>query len=216
MFDIDGTILDSYDFVYEALKFSAKTHGVSIPEEAFRKVMGHPLLEFYKLLLPNEKDISRFVTTHKDFQKDKFHLIQPFPEVVNTLKTLKKKQFLLAAISNRTSQSLLYSLKLVGILEYFDVILGADDVKNPKPHKDHLLTALKKLGVKSKDAYMVGDTNEDIKAGKNAKVKTIAVTYGFLGPEIKECNPDFVIDEIEKLLKILSQLRRSRSKCVNI
>lgn len=39
--------------------------------------------------------------------------------------------------------------------------------------------------------------------GKNAKVKTVGVTYGFGGKEIVESNPDFVIGDINQLLKVL-------------
>ncbi|MBI2086378.1 HAD hydrolase-like protein [Candidatus Daviesbacteria bacterium] len=66
-----------------------------------------------------------------------------------------------------------------------------------------MLTALGKLGVEPINAYMVGDTGDDILAGKNAGVKTVGVTYGFLGKDIAQYNPDFIIDDIEELFKIL-------------
>ncbi|MCL4366439.1 HAD-IA family hydrolase, partial [Patescibacteria group bacterium] len=99
--------------------------------------------------------------------------------------------------------NILKSLKHVGILDYFDIVVGADDVNNPKPHQDHVLAALQKLGVEPENAYMVGDTDHDILAGKSAGVKTIGVTYGWLGQDIKKYKPDYVIDDIEQLLKIL-------------
>ncbi len=50
---------------------------------------------------------------------------------------------------------------------------------------------------------MIGDASVDIEMGKNAKVKTVGVTYGFGGQGIKNSSPDFVIDDIENLLDIL-------------
>ncbi len=76
-------------------------------------------------------------------------------------------------------------------------------MKNPKPHKDHPLKALEILEVDRKDAILVGDTDKDILAGKNAGIKTVGVTYGWIGEEIKKSQPDFVIDDIEELLDIL-------------
>jgi len=51
---------------------------------------------------------------------------------------------------------------------------------------------------------MVGDTEVDIRAGKNAGVRTVAATYGFGGPDVVKHNPDFVIDDIEDLLALIS------------
>ena len=62
-------------------------------------------------------------------------------------------------------------------------------------------SALYKL--KNKETVIVGDTENDILAGKAAGIKTVGVTYGWIGKDIKKANPDFVIDNIEELLKVL-------------
>lgn len=203
LFDIDGTLLDSYDFVFEGMKYSLTFHGHPYPfKNKIQQAMGKPLNEFYKVLFP-DGNIESLAEKHREFQKDNFHLIQPFPKVNKILKELKEKGFLLAAISNRMRKSLIHSLEMNKILSFFDVILSAEDVANPKPHKEHVLAALKTLKVKQENAFMVGDTDEDIKAGQNAGVKTVGVTYGFLGEDIKKYKPDYVIDSIEELLGII-------------
>ena len=50
---------------------------------------------------------------------------------------------------------------------------------------------------------MVGDSEVDVYAGKNAGTKTVGVTYGFHGEHIAKTHPDYVIDDIEELLKIV-------------
>lgn len=203
LLDIDGTLLDSHDFVFSAVRHTLTTHGYSYPTKTqLKKVQGKALMDFYQMLLP-EVDIAKLAQTHVEFQKNNFHLVKPFPKIIKTLISLKEQGFTLAAVSNRMRESLLKSLKHVGILDYFDIVVGADDVNNPKPHKDHVLAALQKLGVEPENAYMVGDTDHDILAGKSAGVKTIGVTYGWLGQDIKKYKPDYVIDDIEQLLKIL-------------
>lgn len=186
----------------EAMRNSLSLHGYPQPsEKEIEKAFGKSLIEFYRVLTPGADPV-KLANTHHEFQKENFHLIKPFPKTKKILKSLKDSGFLLAAVSNRMRESLLHSLKLAGIFDYFDVIVSADDVDNPKPHQDHLLTALKKLEVEPVNAYMAGDTENDILAGKNAKVKTIGVTYGFLGKEIKKHKPDYLIDNIEELLTI--------------
>ena len=203
LLDIDGTILDAWGFVFNAVRHSLTTHGYPYPaEKNIKKAMGRPLIEFYELLLP-ETDPLILAKTHQKFQEDNFHLVKSFPKAKKTLQNLKNSGFLVAAVSNRTRESLLRSLKVAEIFVYFDTVVGADDVRNPKPHKEHLLVALNQLKVTPANAYMVGDTDQDIVAGKSAKVKTVGVTYGFLGPEIKKYNPDYLMDDIEELLEIL-------------
>ncbi len=164
--------------------------------------MGRPLLEFYKFILP-EADSIKLAQTHHNFQQENFHLVKPFSKTKKTLKILKNSGFLVAAVSNRSRESLLKSLKLTGIFKFFGVVVCADDVDNPKPHQEHLLVALKSLRIKPSSAYMVGDTENDILAGKNAGVKTVGVTYGWLGKKIAKYKPDYLIDDIEELLDIL-------------
>lgn len=205
LFDIDGTIIDSSDFVFTAVEYTLREHKLSVSEEKLRRALGKSLVEFYKFLFP-DKDYKLFTKTHHDFQQDKFYLGKTFKGVKKTLKKLKSEGFLLAAISNRARESLIKSLKVSKIFDYFDVIISADDIENPKPHKDHPLKALKILKVESKNAMIVGDTENDILAGKNAGIKTVGVTYGWIGKEIKNHNPDFVIDNISELLKIINLL----------
>lgn len=204
LFDIDGTVLDAWDFVFDAVKHAVTTHKYSYPSgQHIRKAMGgKPLVEFYEALLPGS-DTTKLAKSHRQFQADNPALIRPFPKTKKTLRDLKNKGFLIAAVSNRTRESLLFSLKQTEIIDYFDVVVSAEDVPNPKPHRDHLLVALQKLNVDPVNSYMVGDTEHDILAGKNAKIKTIGVTYGFLGKDIAKHNPDYLIGGIEELLEII-------------
>lgn len=203
LFDIDGTLLDAHDFIFEAVRHSLATHGYSYPEaKRLRQAIGRPLLEFYGILLPNA-DLEKLAKTHHDFQQKNFHLVKTFPNTKKVLADLKSAGFLMAAVSNRTRRSLLPTLKFTGIFKFFEVVFCEDDVESPKPHQDHLLIALKSLQVKPENAYMVGDTENDILAGKAAKVKTVGATYGWLGKDIAKHKPDFIIDDIGKLLDIL-------------
>lgn len=203
LFDIDGTLLDTHDFIFDAVKHSLATHGFGYPEDKLlKKAIGRSLLEFYEILLP-DADPTKLANTHHDFQQKNFHLVKLFPNTKMVLSDLKSAGFSMAAVSNRSRESLIPSLKLTGIFKFFDAVLSVDDVESPKPHKDHLLVALKSLQVKSGNAYMVGDTENDILAGKAAKVKTVGVRYGWLGKDIAKHKPDYLIDDIEQLLDIL-------------
>ena len=202
LFDMDGTILDTSDFVFSAVEYTLTQHNLTITEEKLSQAKGMPLLDFYKYIFPDQ-DFELLRKTHHDYQQTRFDLGKLFPGVKKVLKKLKSEGVLIAAVSNRSTESVTKSFKLVKAYDFFDAIVTYEDVKNPKPHKDIPLKALELLGVDKKSAIMVGDTDADIQAGKNAGIKTVGVTYGWMGEDIKKSKPDFVIDNIEELLKIV-------------
>lgn len=202
LFDIDGTIVDTHDFVFDALQYTLDKHNLKVTEAQLAKVVGKQLDEFYKTLFP-QKDHRPFAKSHRDFQSKYFHSVNIFPGVKEVLRILKIKGILIGAVSNRSRDSLIKSLKIEKIDNFFDAVVAADDVKNPKPHKDHPEKALEILGVEKELAIMVGDTENDILAGKNAGIKTVGVSYGWIGEDIKKYKPDFVIYSMSELLEVL-------------
>jgi len=69
-----------------------------------------------------------------------------------------------------------------GFMEHLDLVLGEDEVARAKPDPEHILAALRKLGVEPKDACMVGDTEYDMLAGIRAGCMPIGVSWGYGAP----------------------------------
>jgi len=66
-------------------------------------------------------------------------------------------------------------LKTAGITHYFDVIAGRDDIKNLKPHPDHLRYVCGKINVQLDEIVIIGDTGRDIEAALLTSSKSIAL-----------------------------------------
>lgn len=132
------------------------------------------------------------------------NLVKPFPGVFETLKIIKEKGIKQAAVTSRRKITSISLLQMNGLAEFFDLIVSEEDTKNNKPHPEPLLFALSKLQVLPADSLMVGDSNQDILAGKSAGAKTIAVTYGFKGRGIVDSDPDYLIDNIADVLTIVN------------
>ena len=86
----------------------------------------------------------------------------------------------------------------------FDLIIGAEQLKEAKPNPDGIYQVLKKYP--SDEVFMIGDTIIDIETGKNANVKTIGVTWCKTSKEefIKN-GANFVVDKPQEILKIVSE-----------
>ena len=77
----------------------------------------------------------------------------------------------------------------------------------PKPNKPMAMHPFKTLKVKNSEAFMIVDTVYDIKMGKNAKINTIGVTWGYnTKEELNRAPADCIINDPGELVKILKEL----------
>ena len=204
LFDIDGTILDTREFILQATEHALFTLKYPVPKRSvIEKFVGIPFLEYYKKLAGSEKDAERLMTAHREFQQSNFHLAKLFPNTSETLRKLKKLGYRLGAATSRSKITSEQTLIDAGIADLFETVISAEDTKYLKPHPEPLLKALKHMKEIPKKAIMVGDSHLDIEAGKNAGMKTIRATYGFHKDNLHNPEPDFFISDIKELLILL-------------
>src|SRR3989344_6414727 len=91
LFDLDGTLIDTLDFVLSAVEHTLNTHKLVVSREILIAGAGHTLLEYYKFILPDH-DPEILAKTHREFQKDKHTMSKPFPGVKRMLKKLRKEK----------------------------------------------------------------------------------------------------------------------------
>ncbi len=203
LFDIDGTLLDTFDFIYGAFEHAFKVHGIPpLTRDEISHLMGGPLTEVYAIMAPGY-DAKALSETHRQFQENNLALAKLFPDTMTVLDRLTKRGMKLAAITTRSIRTSVLSLEENGIAGYFDLVLSAEDVARHKPHPEPIFKALDTLNIEPIHAIMVGDTAADIMAGKNAGTTTVAALYGFGGDRLLEWNPDYAIGELKELLKIV-------------
>ncbi|MEG0378489.1 MAG: HAD family hydrolase, partial [Eubacterium sp.] len=95
-------------------------------------------------------------------------------------------------------------LKTLGIDHYFDYIVTADDVENPKPHPECIYKILKYYPVKAEKTVLIGDTKTDFMTGHNAEIDVCAVTYGYGSEEnLKTLNPTYLVDQMSKIKEFI-------------
>ncbi len=204
LFDIDGTVLDTREFILQATEFALASLGYPVPERSvIEKEVGVPFPQYYINLIGADKDIEKLINAHREFHYKNYHLAKLFPNTLETLKLLKEKGYKLAAVTTRSKKTSHQTLIDTGIFDLFDVVISLEDAHEPKPHPAPLLKALELLSETPDHAVMIGDSHLDIEAGKNAETKTIRATYGFHKDNIDNPKPDHVIDDISELLLFL-------------
>jgi len=205
LFDVDGTLLDTREFISGAFDHSLRLHSIDPAQarERWLTVAGRDLTFIYSHLCP-QADPAILCETHRRFQMDNMHLVKIFPGVRELLVKLQNSGIALAAVTSRNRDTVATSLQLHLLYDLFDQIICADEVVFTKPHPEPLLTVLRNMKKEAGSAVMVGDSRFDVEAGKAAGTKTIGVIYGLDGPAIRDSQPDFVVSSIDDLSQILS------------
>jgi len=91
------------------------------------------------------------------------------------LEFAKKKRLKQAVFTYNTHNNARISLETASIFHYFEVIVGRDDIKNLKPHPDHLKHICEIIDVKPDQIVVIGDTGRDIEAAINIGSRSIAL-----------------------------------------
>jgi HAD superfamily hydrolase (TIGR01509 family) len=181
IFDLDGTLIDSMPLHFKAFKKTLKEHGVSMKDATLKHFMGSST----KKILQDIKKIYSFQGKVDDVREERrYHYFQElgkkniiFPGVKTLLKNLKK-DYKIAIATGSSRVTVRYSLKKE-FLNFFDCIITVNDVSNGKPAPDQLLIAAKRMGVKSSECLMVGDSTYDIISANRAKMDSLGVLTGY-------------------------------------
>jgi phosphoglycolate phosphatase len=123
-----------------------------------------------------------------------------YPGVKETLAILGEEK-LLSVISNKYEAHCRKLLAVLGVADHFGAVLGADSLPFRKPSPEPVLRILADLEVTAAETVMVGDSSNDIIAGKGAGVLTIGCTYGY-GEMDELAGADYCIDRFAELLAL--------------
>jgi len=182
LWDIDGTLIDTTRLIVSALDHVYRTFTVStLPTEEIRAIIGIPLREQVALLGPPESFGTTVAAMEDEFiryYESNRHLETVIVEAVSTLIAGKCAGFLTALVTSKNDEEISNTLPRLGIAEFVDAIVSADQVRNPKPDPEGVLLALERLGTRADDALFIGDTVHDMRAAKAAGVRRCAVTWG--------------------------------------
>jgi phosphoglycolate phosphatase len=229
IFDLDGTLADTSQDIADAVNYALRPFGQrTFSVEEIKAMVGSGISKLLESLIPEEgivptyppllKGGNRGIT--KDFSANELvtsrflefyskHLLdntEVYPHVKETLSKLG--DYKKTVLSNKREAYSKRILEGLGLLEYFDIVLGSDSVREKKPSPVPIRDLLEKFNVSKNEAVVIGDSNYDIEAGKAAGVKVIGVTYGFRTIEYLK-GSDFIIDSFDELLNRLPEINKA-------
>jgi len=209
IFDWDGTLADTKRAVVQSFQKVLVEAGCVVSDEFIERRMGigtkKTIIEAFR-----ECRMRLDVLTLEKLAKEKIRIQAEFTDIVSLfdgvtelLEALHgKTKIALATMSSRKVVDKLLSEKRIG--GYFDVVVTADEIVNPKPDPEVFLVSAAKLGVEPEDCVVVEDSVFGVRAAKEADMKCIAVSSGaYSMEELQEENPDLMINSLVEKERIL-------------
>lgn len=206
IFDCDGTILDTFSLIEKTvyLTFEKLLPNYPLTKEEAHSFFGPLLDDSFKKYAKTEEELKNLIDCYRTINDSLMEeYITSYDGIYELLKALKEQRFILTIASNKVTEAVMLGLKICHLEEFFDLIIGAEKMKEPKPSPDAIYQILKFYNID--DAIMVGDTIIDIKTGQNANIKTIGVTWcKTKREEFIKNKATYVVDKPKEILDIVS------------
>lgn len=213
LFDMDGVLVDSEEFIFEAAKMMFAEHGIDVkPADALPFIGTGENSYISGIGRTNgfEVDIDRDkARTYAIYGQITAGKLLPLPGVHHFIQQCKEKGLKIAVASSADRVKIDINLKGIGLNPaIFDAIISGEDVERKKPFPDIYLLAADKVGEKPQNCIVIEDAVSGIAAGKAAGAYCLGLTTSFPADRLSgaDCiveNLDISLEDI--LLKVKNQ-----------
>ncbi len=179
IFDMDGTLVDNMDFHHRAWIEWARREGLTGSDGEILSQTHGTLREIVRRLFPQESDDDvlhargeRKEALYRELYRPHLRLI---PGLLELLQATKKRGLPMAVATAGDRTNIDFTLDGLNVRPYFDAIVGAEDVRNGKPHPEVFLLAAQKLAVAPESCLVFEDAPVGAEAARRAGMSCIVV-----------------------------------------
>jgi phosphoglycolate phosphatase len=209
LFDLDGTLIDSRTDLANSINLMLTDLGRPLLDEV---TVGNFVGDGVRVLVhrcltasdPNHQPPEEalhakgIALMHSHYAEEMLKTTRLYPQIAETLASFGNKRK--AVVTSKEVRFTQIILDHFDIARYFDAIVGGDTTPARKPDPRPVLEAIRLMGGPAADAVMIGDSENDINAGRGAGTRTCAVTFGFRTAEqLRLTEPDVIIDRFDQL-----------------
>ncbi|MGC9344142.1 MAG: HAD family hydrolase [Bacteroidales bacterium] len=199
LFDMDGVLLDSEEYITRAGMKLFEEKGYKVHYEDFKEFTGMGedrflggVAEKYSIPFNVEKDKARAYEIYEELVKGE---LEPLPGVRNFLKKCNKKGLKTAVATSADEVKMHINLREIGLSENdFHTTINGSEVKNKKPDPEIFLKAARKLGLDPVNCLVIEDAVSGLKAAKSAGCKCLALTTSFSPEDFKDA--DWIAEDL--------------------
>jgi len=216
LFDLDGTLADTHDQIYECLRYTLQAHvGIRIKRELWSAWVGIPLRDLFATAFKMEDrpapdaDTERaMVETYRCRQRKLDGMVRGFPGIPEALDALRAQGLRLAIVTTKHSGGASRTLEILRLGAYFETVVTGDQFAHYKPHPAPFELAMKRLGIAAASCMAVGDSRHDIVGARAAGARTAAALWGAESREaVIAAGPDCVLQHPAELIEAVREWR---------
>ncbi|HUE72165.1 MAG TPA: HAD family phosphatase [Pirellulaceae bacterium] len=177
IFDCDGTLTDSMPVHFLCWQKTMRSHGIEFAEERFYALGGMPSDKIVELLageLGLSLDCTAVAAQKEQAFLETLHLLEPIAAVVEVARENRGKRKM-AVASGGFRHVIEKQLRQVGIYDWFDALVTAEDTPRHKPEPDVFLEAARRLGAAPAECLVYEDSDLGIEAARRAGMPWIDV-----------------------------------------
>lgn len=217
IFDLDGTLAHTALDLLGTLNRVTKAYDLSkMGMDEFGQIIGHGAramikraFELDKKPLDEETLETLFKAFLEDYSKNIANETILFEGVLDAMDTLKEKGFSFALCTNKTESMARLLLGELNVTNRFKSITGGDTFEFRKPDARHLERTAELAGHEIANAIMIGDSEADISAAINAKIPSVAVTFGYSDKPIETLGANEIISHFKELPSAIESILKA-------
>lgn len=197
LFDLDGTLLDSFSLHYEAYDVMFARFGIAMSKDLFIETYSPNWYRTYEAFgLPNKHWNKANEVWLEEAEKRQSSLIDNVIDVLDVL----SPEYDLGIVTSGSKSRVVRDLDRTGIAGYFKSVVTGDDIRHPKPAPEGLETAMNELAVSPSEALYVGDAHADFEMARAAGVRFFGVPSEFAN--LASDHPEYEVRLIGELPRV--------------
>ena len=212
IFDLDGTLIDSrLDLVHSVNAALRHIERPELPDDVIASYVGDGAPILIQRALGGEavdealirKGLAFFLSYYREHKLDHTTVYPGIAEALaaiqNSANGAPRK---MAVLTNKPVIPSKAIVDALGLGQFFSQVYGGNSFTTKKPDPEGARKLLEEIGVLPEQAAIVGDSQVDVRTGRNAGLRTVGVTYGFAPHTLKQHPPDVLVDTAKELMEV--------------
>lgn len=207
LFDLDGTIADSFEGISDSILYALDKLGVPAPpRDSLKSFVGPPLFDEFRRRFAMDDDTAReAVRLYREYYPKKgIYEQSPINGAEELLRTLRDRGITVCLATSKPQEYAEKILEFFKFENYFDNITGATFDGKISAKADVIALALRQTGAKPENTLMVGDRFYDVEGAHACKVRCVGVLCGFGSrAELESCGADYISEDLAGVAEIV-------------
>lgn len=212
LFDLDGTLVDSYAALSEAVNYARREHGFDeLSASHIRGFVGDGLDTLLRRAFDTD-DVPLSVRNAFESRYDEICCQESaiLADVEATLATLHGLGVVMAVCTNKPTAFSIKILTFLNLAPYFRAIVGPDLAGARKPDSQHVLHTLEATQCPASETLFVGDMPIDVQAARNSGIEVAVVNTGSSNSEaLHAAHPDHFLERFSDLVGVVTDAEGS-------